>query len=63
MVEVGFVASATPEERLAVVALHELPDWVDAAAVRPWIPSAAVRAAVRTETRSTDMVPCGIEET
>ena len=44
---------ATPRERLAVVALHELPDESDAAAVRAWVPSAAFRAAVRTVALST----------
>ena len=39
---------ATPRERLAAVALHELPDESDEAAVRAWVPSAAFRAAVRT---------------
>ena len=39
---------ATPRERLAMVALHELPDEGDEAAVRTWVPSAAFRAAVRT---------------
>ena len=38
---------------LAVVALHELPDESEAAAVRAWVPSAAFRAAVRTVALST----------
>ena len=44
---------ATPWERLAVVALHELPDESDEAAVRAWVPSAAFRLAVRTVALST----------
>ena len=44
---------ATPRERLAVVALHELPDENDEAAVRAWVPSAAFRSAVRTVALST----------
>ena len=44
---------ATPRERLAVVALHELPDESDEAAVQTWVPSAAFRAAVRTVALST----------
>ena len=44
---------ATPRERLAVVALHELPDGSDEATLRAWVPSAAFRAAVRTVALST----------
>ena len=44
---------ATPWERLAIVALHELPDESDEAAVRAWVPSAAFRLAVRTVALST----------
>ena len=36
-----------------MVALHELPDESDEAAVRAWVPSAAFRAAVRTVALST----------
>ena len=36
-----------------MVALHELPDESDEAAVRTWVPSAAFRAAVRTVALST----------
>ena len=44
---------ATPRERLAVVALHELPDESDEAAVQTWVPSAAFRTGVRTVALST----------
>ena len=44
---------ATPRERLAVVALHELPDESDEAALRAWVPSPAFRAAVRAVALST----------
>ena len=53
---------ATPRERLAVVALHELPDEDDEAAVRAWVPSAAFRAAVRTVVLSTVEFYAGIVE-
>ena len=44
---------ATTRERLAVVALHELADENDEAAVRAWVPSAAFRAAFRPVALST----------
>ena len=47
------MVSRRPGSGLAVVALHELPDESDAAAVRAWVPSAAFRAAVRTVALST----------
>ena len=53
---------ATPRERLAVVALHELPDESDEAAVRAWVPSAAFRAAVRTVALSTVEFYVGVVE-
>ena len=54
---------ATPAERLAVVALDEMPDEDDAAAVRAWVPSAAFRDAVRSSTLATLALYAGIVET
>ena len=54
---------ATPDERLAVAALDEMPDEDDDAAVRAWAPSAAFRDAVRSSTLATLALYVGIVET
>ena len=51
---------ATPRERLAVVALHELED--DEDALQAWVPSAAFRAAIRTVVLSTVEFYAGVVE-
>ena len=54
---------ATPDERLAVAALDEMPDEDDDAAVRAWAPSAAFRDAVRSSALATLALYVGIVET
>ena len=45
-----------------MVALHELPDESDEAAVRAWVPPAAFRSAVRTVALSTVEFYVGVVE-
>ena len=53
---------ATPDERLVVAVLNEMPDENDPAAVRAWAPSAAFRDAVRSVVLATLALYLGIVE-
>ena len=53
---------ATPDERLVVAALDEMPDENDPAAGRAWAPSAAFRDAVRSSALETLELYVGIVE-